>query len=162
MNCVENLHKAIILTWIGDYKTANELAKQCLDILSDAREINKKVKEVLRETDKEHLIPKKLREKGITTTDLIQLALFYLAKRLSRREENVLEIMEKNGVRFSIIQNGNKKEIRGYCETCKGYKYSLLKNAYGYYIIYDEIIFSEFFQGDLNDVIDEILNNIKF
>ncbi|WP_238842142.1 hypothetical protein [Sulfolobus sp. E11-6] len=58
MNCLESLHKAYILTWIGDYKTASELATQCIQLLSDSVEIRRKIKEILKEVDMQYKIPK--------------------------------------------------------------------------------------------------------
>jgi len=161
MNCIESLHKAYILTWIGDYKTSSELARECIQLLSDSVKIRRKVKEVLKKADREYKVSKKLREEGVTTTDLIQVALYYLAKRLSVKKDNDIEIIEKGNIKLSVIENSLVKEVRGYCEGCKGYKYSLLNKAKGYLILYDEIIYAEFFEGNKYDVIDEILKNTK-
>ncbi|AAK41059.1 hypothetical protein SULI_09300 [Saccharolobus solfataricus] len=161
MNCIENLHKAYILTWIGDYKTASELARECMQLLSDSVEIRRKVKEVLKKADREYKISKKLREESINTTDLIQVALYYLAKRLSVKKDNDIEIIEKGNIKLSVIEHLLVKEVRGYCEGCRGYKYSLLTSAKGYLILYDEIIYAEFFEGNKDDVINEILKNTK-
>jgi hypothetical protein len=162
MSCIENLHKAYILTWIGDYETASKLAKECLQLLSDSKQIRKKIREIVINTDRNYEIAKKLREEGITTTDLIQLALYNLARKFSIRRENIVEIIERNNIKVSIIKNSLTNELRGYCEGCKGYKYSLLKKGNGYFIVYNEIIYAEFSEGDINEIIEEIIKSIKF
>jgi len=91
--------------------------------------IRRKVKEVLKKADREYKVSKKLREEGVTTTDLIQVALYYLAKRLSVKKDNDIEIIEKGNIKLSVIENSLVKEVRGYCEGCKGYKYSLLNKG---------------------------------
>ncbi|WP_338601413.1 hypothetical protein V6M85_00060 [Sulfolobus tengchongensis] len=146
---------------MGDYRSAYELATQCVQLLSDSIKIRNKIKNVLKSVDMEFKIPEKLREEGITSADLIQIALYYLAKKFSVRTENNMHLFTVDDIKLSIIDTYTNKEIRGYCENCKGYRYVLLTNARGFFIIYDKIIYGEFNEGNENDVIKEIIKNAK-
>ncbi|MEM0293045.1 MAG: hypothetical protein QW281_01095 [Saccharolobus sp.] len=161
ISCIDKLHKAYILTWLGDNNSARKLAEECIQILSESNEIRRKIRKIKSETNREYIIAKKLRENNILTTDLMQLALYYLAKRILKNKEVSVEIIERDNIKMSVINTSFISEIRGYCEGCKGYKYSLLTQAKGYFIIYDEILYAEFLEGNINNVIDEIVRSIK-
>ena len=161
ISCIDKLHKAYILTWLGDNNSARKLAEECIQILSESNEIRRKIRKIKSETNKEYILAKKLRENNILATDLMQLALYYLAKRILKNKEVSVEIIERDNIKMSVISTSLISEIRGYCEGCKGYKYSLLTQAIGYFIIYDEIIYAEFLEGNINNVIDEIVRSIK-
>ncbi|ARM75042.1 hypothetical protein [Acidianus manzaensis] len=159
MNCEEELKKAFILAWIGDKKQVEKITKECEKILSSYKPLFKEISDTRANINKDFELPKKLREKNITPEDIIQLAFFRLTKRLSLTIE--LDIKNSEFLKYTIIDTGIKKIIRGYCEKCKGYTYQIIKSGIGFFIQYDQIIYAETYQGKIEEIIAEIKANVK-
>ena len=159
MNCEDELKEAVILAWVGDKESVNKIAKECIKDLSSFRSALKEISKIKGEVNRDFEIPKKLRDAGITTEDLLGLALLRLARRVSLTAD--LKPNYDGNVIYSIIDVGSKKILRGYCKGCKGFRYFLLKENIGFVVEYDEIIYAEFIQGDGKSVIDEIKKEIS-
>lgn len=158
MNCEEELKEAMILAWIGDREGVNEITRECMKELSSYREVIKEINKIKGEVNREFEIPKKLREKGITHEDLLGLALLRLARKISLTSD--LNPKEEGELKYTVIDLGNKKILRGYCKMCKGFHYTILKENIGFAVGYDKIIYAEFLQGDEKDVVNIIKREI--
>ncbi len=153
MNCEEELKEAFILAWIGDKDGVNKITRECIKELSSYKSAIKEISKIRKEVNRDFEIPKKLREKGITTDDLLGLALLRLARRFSLTVD--LKPNYDGKLTYSIIDLGSKKILRGYCKECKGFHYIILKENVGFAVEYDQIIYAEFLQ-DEKSVISKI------
>ncbi|BDC18291.1 hypothetical protein [Acidianus sp. HS-5] len=158
MNCEEELKEAVILAWVGDKEGVNKITKECIKDLSSFRSIIKEVSKIKGEVNRDFEIPKKLRDAGITTEDLLGLALLRLSRRISLTVD--LKHNYDGRMIYSIIDVGSKKILRGYCKECRGFHYFLLKENIGFAVEYDKIIYAEFLQGDEKSVVSEIEKEI--
>lgn len=165
MECVEELMRAIFLNWVGDIKEAQRYAEDCYRDLSEAREIKKKAYEVRRNVEEEFELAEELRKKGISSSDIIAVALMELARRLSNTigKEGYIEASnEKAGIKYTIIDLGYKKVIRGYCEECDA-KDSItnLKEAVGILMVSGKLIYAEVLSGNVERALNEIIRTVK-
>lgn len=159
MNCEEELKKAFLLAWIGDKREVEEIARNCLKFLSEYRGLNKKINEVLAEINHDFELPKKLRENRIRPEDILHLAFLRLSRRLALTAE--IPVYEDEGIKYSVLELGNRKIVRGYCEKCKGFSYTVLKSSIGFFAQYEQLIYVEAYQGEVKDIINEIKQYIK-
>lgn len=159
MNCEGDLKKAFILAWIGDKRQVEEITRECIKSLSDHRSLIRKINELKAEIDHDFQLPKKLRENNIQPEDIVYLAFLRLSKRLLLTTE--FPIYEDQDIRYTVLDLGNKKVIRGYCEKCKGYSYNILNQSVGFFAQYHQLIYAEAYQGEIRDIVNEIKRYIK-
>ncbi|AWR96563.1 hypothetical protein DFR86_02695 [Acidianus sulfidivorans JP7] len=159
MNCEEELKNAFIFAWLGDKNRVEQITKECNKILSSYKSLYKEISEIRANISYDFELPKKLREKKINSEDIIQLALYRLTKRLELTFD--LKVQNYKQLKYSILEIGFKKIIRAYCEKCEGYSYQILRSGVGFFAQYNELIYAEVYQGDINSIIAEINDNIR-
>ena len=155
----EKISLALLYSWLGDSKGAQEISKDCIENLRDSVfEIRKKVKDIKSKVDEEYLLPKALREEGIESEDLVKLALYELSRRIYNFS-GISEVEEYNGIKYAIIKSGYKSVIKGFCEKCKGYNIKKLSN--GYLIQLEGIIYGEILGNISKEDIMKLLEDLR-
>ncbi|WP_221287174.1 hypothetical protein [Stygiolobus caldivivus] len=158
MDC-KNLTKSLVELWIGNSKETEKLSKECMDSLKDEiHELREKIKQIKREVESNYLLPELLRDNGITSQDLLKLALYELSRRMYIFSgANISK--ERSNLKYMWVDLGFKKIIKAFCEDCYGYLSVQLDN--GFIIMVDGVIYAEFFKTDENNAVDLILDTIK-
>ncbi len=159
MNCIEDLNKAFLLSWIGDSENSNKIIEKCLRELKDSKTIKKDINEIIQESVNIFEIPNTLRKKGISEEDILRLILYEFSKRISHSNyKNTVYIHNK--LTYSIESNGFKKVLRGIEINRKGYSFSTLKSCNGFVIAYNQIIYAELLCENIDNAIEEIIKII--
>jgi len=159
MTDCEKISLALLYSWLGDSKGAQEISKDCIESLRDSVfEIRKKVRDIKSKVDEDYLLPKALREEGIGSEDLVRLALYELSRRIYNFT-GISEVEEYNGIKYTVIKSGYKSVIKGYCEKCKGYNVKKLSN--GYLIQLEGIIYGEILGSITKEDITKLLGDLK-
>ncbi|GAA5420109.1 hypothetical protein [Sulfurisphaera tokodaii] len=155
MDC-EKISLALIYLWIGESNDAKDIAKNCIETLRDSiTDIREKIKEVKIKVEDEYLLPYYLRNEGINSDDLVKLGLYELARRIQLFSGD-LKSKEYNSIKYSIINNGYKVVIKGFCKDCNGYKFKELKN--GFIVQLDGLIYGEVI-GNIRE--EDLIKEIK-
>ncbi|MCY0860010.1 MAG: hypothetical protein OWQ54_06220 [Sulfolobaceae archaeon] len=163
MACIDNITKSLFLGWIMDIREAKKIGEECYNELKDARALKRKIYDIRRNIEYDYLLAEELRNAGIMSTDIVSVALMEFSKRILNNAELVKdEFKEKEGLKYTVIDVGYKKIIRGYCENCKdlGDGIVTLSSVNGVLIFSGKLIYAEVFSGSINKAIDEILKNI--
>jgi hypothetical protein len=159
MNCIEDLNKAFLLSWIGDSENSNKIIVKCLRELKDSKTIKKDINEIIQESVNIFEIPNTLRKEGISEEDILRLILYEFSKRISHSNyKNTVYI--RNKLTYSIESNGFKKVLRGIEINRKGYSFSTLKSCNGFVIAYNQIIYAELLCENIDNAIEEIIKII--
>lgn len=159
MTDCEKISLALLYSWLGDSKEAQEISKDCIESLRDSVfEIRKKVKDIKSKVDEEYLLPKALREEGVESEDLVRLALYELSRRIYNFS-GVSEVEEYKGIKYVIIKSGYKSVIKGFCEKCKGYNIKKLSN--GYLMQLEGIIYGEILGSITKEDVMKLLEDLR-
>jgi len=160
MDCLEELPRIYIESWLGNLKEINLKLRECLKEYEDIREIQKTIRETLAEISSDVEIPTALRSKGISHEELLKLSLHRIFKSLIKNQIE-LKVMEREQLKYSVLDLEYKKVIRGVCSKCKNRKkFVVLKKSNGILVQYHQIIYAEIY-GDLQTGIEEILENLE-
>jgi len=159
MTDCEKISLALLYAWIGDSKEAQKISKECVENLRDSIfEIREKIKEIKSKVDEDYLLPKALREEGIESADLVKLALYELSRRLYNFS-GISKVEQYNGIKYTVIKSGNKSVIKGFCETCKGYKIRELDN--GFLTMIEGIVYGEVLGNIVKEDLTKVLEELK-
>ncbi|MFP3205735.1 MAG: hypothetical protein RXS23_10195 [Metallosphaera yellowstonensis] len=155
MNCLDQLRKAYILSWVGDRQFVERTWRECRKELSEEG-LRERVGKVLERADREWEIPSLLREEGIEGESLVREALGELLERLYRTTEE-REVRRNEYVIYSVSDLGLKKVVRGYCERCYGYRSVNLEGGFG--VRYEQMVYLET-TGDADEALSTLLKDI--
>ncbi|WP_230937966.1 hypothetical protein [Sulfolobus acidocaldarius] len=153
MDC-NNIYKILIDLWVGDSKEAEDMAKECLSSLrGDVDKIRKNIKEIKQQVQADFLLPKALRDKGVSTEDILKISMYELARRAAIFS-GPSKVKKNEILKYSLINMEEKLILKGTCERCKGYRYAELTN--GFLVVMDDLIYAESRSKDEDRIVGEI------
>ncbi|WP_287690490.1 hypothetical protein [Metallosphaera javensis (ex Sakai et al. 2022)] len=149
---MEEIGKAYFLSWVGDRGYVERVRRECLKQFEEPA-LKEELARVAEMVKRDWEFPLFLRDHGIDSHRLVRAAIHEFLERLSfTTEPSTIESL--GDVRFSVSDLEFVKIVRGYCESCTGYRFESDGNGFG--IRYEKLIYAET-RGDVREMIRRLI-----